>query len=262
MPRRETLSTKVAADLARQVESGSLQPGEKIPTEAELCEKYDVSRTVIREAVARLRSDGLLIPRQGIGVFVSEAPRAPRFEINEDALRSLRETIELLELRLSVEVESAGLCAMRRTKKDAAKIRRLMETVDAQYSDPEAVSVHYDYDFHLAIAKAARNNHMHQFLSFLAPAIVPRFQLSNLVANEFKDQYYERIHEEHEAIVCAIEAGDDTVARESMRAHLLNSLERFKGLAHSIGLSETTMAQDGDSLLIDQFAKGMLSKGP
>ena len=81
MSRRETLSTKVAADLARQVESGSLQPGEKIPTEAELCVIFDVSRTVIREAVAQLRSDGMLIPRQGIGVFVSEAPRAPRFEV-------------------------------------------------------------------------------------------------------------------------------------------------------------------------------------
>ncbi len=262
MSRRETLSTKVAADLARQVESGSLQPGEKIPTEAELCEIFDVSRTVIREAVAQLRSDGLLIPRHGIGVFVSEAPRAPRFKINEDTVRSLRETIELLELRLSVEVESAGLCAARRTDEEAAGIRHLMELVDAQSSDPEAVSVHYDYDFHLAIAKATGNTHMHQFLTFLAPGIVPRFQLSHLVANEQKDSYYERIHGEHDAIVCAIEAADEATARENMRIHLLNGLERLKALARSLGLSEASRSGHGDSPLIDQFARAMLNKGP
>ena len=109
MARRATLSTTVAQELSRQIEDGTLQPGEKLPTEAELCEKFEVSRTVVREAVARLRSDGLLIPRQGIGVFVSSAPRIPRFEINEVSLQTLREIIELLELRMSIEVESICL---------------------------------------------------------------------------------------------------------------------------------------------------------
>ena len=258
MPRRETLSTQVAAELTRQIEGGVLQPGQKIPTEAELCESFDVSRTVVREAVARLRSDGLLIPRQGIGVFVSEAPRVPRFEIDENSLHSLQETIGLLELRLSVEVEAAGLCAARRTKEEAAEIRRLMESVAAQYRDLEAVSRHYDYDFHLAIAKATRNSHIHQFLSFLAPVIVPRFQLSYLVTSEHKDRSYERIHDEHDAIVRAIEAGDEVAAREKMRMHLINSLERLKALAHSLGLSELSEQEGGGSPVIQQLIDGVL----
>ena len=235
-----------------------LQPGEKLPTEAELCEKFEVSRTVVREAVARLRSDGLLIPRQGIGVFVSSAPRIPRFEINEVSLQTLREIIELLELRMSIEVESAGLCAARRTDEEAVGIRRLMEMFDQQHSDPGTVSVHYDYDFHLAIAKATRNSHIHKFLAFLKPAIVPRFQLNNLVDKDHKETFYQHAHNEHEAIVRAIEAQDEESARETMRAHLLNSLERFKGLAHSLGLSEVEGTEAGDSPVIQQLASGVL----
>ncbi|TIU75812.1 MAG: FadR family transcriptional regulator, partial [Mesorhizobium sp.] len=85
----------------------------QLPTEAELCAEYDVSRTVVREAVARLRSEGMVVPQRGRGMFVSETPVPRNFSIPDEALRTLPETIALLELRLSVEVESAGLCAER-----------------------------------------------------------------------------------------------------------------------------------------------------
>ncbi|TIW14652.1 MAG: FadR family transcriptional regulator, partial [Mesorhizobium sp.] len=99
----------------------------QLPTEAELCAEYDVSRTVVREAVARLRSEGMVVPQQGRGMFVSETPAPRNFSIPDEALRTLPETIALLELRLSVEVESAGLCAERRTDKEARDIRAMMD---------------------------------------------------------------------------------------------------------------------------------------
>lgn len=247
MAKRASLSTTVAQALAQDIENGKLQPGDKLPTEAELCEKFEVSRTVIREAVAQLRSDGLLIPRQGIGVFVSSEPPTPRFEINEVSLQTVREIIELLELRMGIEIESAGLCAARRSEEEAVEIRRLMEMFDDQHSDPGDVSVHYDYDFHLAIAKATKNAHMYKFLAFLKPAIVPRLRLNKLVADDYKEVFYQDAHNEHEAIVRAIEAQDADSARANMRIHLLNSLERFKRLAHSLGLTEMKGAEGGDS---------------
>ena len=231
MAKRKPLSTIVAESLSEQIASGALAPGAQLPTEAELCAEYGVSRTVIREAVARLRSDGLVIPQQGRGVFVSEAPRPQSFLIPEDALQTLPETIALLELRLSVEVEAAGLCAERRSAAEAREIRALMEQVDAQHADPAAVHIHYDYDFHVKIAQAARNDFMLAFLEYLRPLIVPRFQLGHLVAPARKEDYYSRIHGEHEQIVVAIERGDAQAARESMRAHLLNSLERMRAFA-------------------------------
>jgi GntR family transcriptional repressor for pyruvate dehydrogenase complex len=242
MTKRKPLSTVVAESLTEKIRSGELQPGTQLPTEAELCSEYDVSRTVVREAVARLRSDRLVIPHQGRGMFVSDTPTPRNFSIPEEALKTLPETVALLELRLSVEVEAAGLCAERRTEAEAVAIRALMEQVDAQHEDPTAVQIHYDYDFHLAIAKATRNAFIHGFLSYLRPMIVPRFQLGYVVAPGLKDTYYARIHNEHRSIVDAIERRDGRAARQAMRKHLHNSLERVRALALASGV-ETTDAE-------------------
>ena len=213
MVKRKSLSTIVAESLSEKIRSGRLQPGAQLATEAELCAEYDVSRTVVREAVARLRSEGMVIPQQGRGMFVSEAPMPRNFSIPDKALETLPETVALLELRLSVEVEAAGLCAERRTDAEAGAIRALMEQVDARHGDPASVQIHYDYDFHLAIAKATRNEFIHGFLNYLRPIIVPRFQLGHVVVSELKDAYYARIHAEHRSIVDAIERQDGRAAR-------------------------------------------------
>lgn len=239
MTKRKPLSTIVAESLSEKILSGQLLPGAQLPTEAELCTEYDVSRTVVREAVARLRSDGMVVPHQGRGMFVSDAPKPRTFSIPEDALKTLPETIALLELRLSVEVEAAGLCAERRTEAQAATIRNLMEQVDARHVDPAKTPIHYDYDFHLAIASAARNEYIHGFLSYLRPIIVPRYQLGYLVTPDRKESYYARIHNEHRAIVDAVERQDAASARRAMRRHLYNSLERVRALALAAGARVT-----------------------
>lgn len=237
MTKRKPLSTVLAESLSGKIRSGALKPGEQLPTEAELCAEYDVSRTVVREAVARLRSDGLVVPQQGRGMFVSDAPEPRNFSISDEALKSLPETVSLLELRLSVEVEAAGLCAERRTDEEAAAIRALMEQVDGRHADPATVEIHYDYDFHLLIARAARNEFMHGFLGYLRPMIVPRYQLGYVVEPRLKDAYYKRIHGEHLAIVDAIERRDAAAARRAMRKHLSNSLERVRTLAQTSGVA-------------------------
>jgi GntR family transcriptional repressor for pyruvate dehydrogenase complex len=243
MTKRKPLSSLVAERLAEKIVSGALRPGAQLPTEAELCKEYDVSRTVVREAVARLRSDGIIIPQQGRGMFVSEAPSPRTFSISDEALKTLPETIALLELRLSVEVESAGLCAERRTDEEAQAIRGLMEQIDARHDDPSVVQIHYDYDFHLSIAKATRNDLIYGFLAYLRPMIVPRFQLGHVVSPELKEAYYAKIHTEHDAIVHAIERKNGPEARKAMRQHLVNSLERVRALAVATGIEKTEALQ-------------------
>jgi len=254
--RRKPLSTILWEDLSGRIASGQLQPGVQLPTEAELGEEYQVSRTVVREAIARLRSDGLVIPQQGRGMFVSEAP-AQRFQISEEDLQTLPETIALLELRMSVEVEAAGLCAERRTDTEAESIRRLMEQVDAQHADPSAVEIHYDYDFHLKIARTARNEFMLAFLEYLRPFIVPRFQLARVVTPEMKGVYYDRIHAEHEAIVRAIEQGDQAAARAVMRNHLANSLERIRAFAAKSGVGGKHTDTQAVNAILARLASGL-----
>lgn len=241
MARRKSLTLQVSESLAEKIHSGALLPGSRLPTEAELCGEYEVSRTVIREALAQLRSAGLVLPQQGRGIFVAETPSPQSFLISEEDLQSLPETIALLELRLSVEVEAAGLCADRRSDPEAAELRRMMEEIDHRHPDPRAVKIHYDYDFHLQIARGARNDLMLGFLEYLRPFIQPRYQLANVVQPDLQDSYYALIHAEHEAIVAAIERRDADAARQAMRGHLVNSLERVRALAPGLGGKGTAM---------------------
>ncbi|WP_166433975.1 FadR/GntR family transcriptional regulator [Roseovarius spongiae] len=252
MARRKTLTTIVAEELSKKILDGALQPNEQLPTESELCEQFEVSRTVVREAVAQLRSDGLLVSRQGRGMFVAEYPFSSRFKLDADALNTLPETIAILELRLAIEVESASLCAERRSDSDAVQIRRVMEEVDARHMDPESVEVHYDFEFHLAIAQGTQNPYFHRFLKFLEPTFTRRFQLSALVSQEFKDDYYIAIHDEHEAIVVTIENRDPEAARAAMRLHLRNSLERLRALSRKVGLKDRV---GDDDIRIMDFLK-------
>jgi GntR family transcriptional regulator, transcriptional repressor for pyruvate dehydrogenase complex len=238
MPRRQSLSVEVADDIKGKILNGTLKPGVQIRTEAELCRDYEVSRTVVREAISRLRSDGLVVACQGIGVFVSKNGAARRFEVDWDSIRTLLDTIFLLELRLAVEVESAGLCALRRSSADAKSIRRWMERANRQVKSLERTNLHYDFDFHLAIAKGTKNPHFYELLLFLKPIIVPRIRLGALVKEEAKEAYELHIRQEHEAIVASIEAKDESGARESMRTHLSNSLARLRSLAASYGVAE------------------------
>lgn len=232
--KRKSLSTVVFEGLLDKIRSGELGPGAQLPTEADLCGSFEVSRTVVREAVARLRSEGLVIPRQGKGVFVSEAPLGS-FTIPDQDLDALPQTLALLELRMGVEVESAGLCAERCTDEEARAIRAEMERVDATHPDPTSTQVHYDHDFHLLIARGSHNPQIADFLGYLSQQIGPRLRLGYILVPALKDEYFDRIHDEHSAVVAAIESRNADQAREAMRSHLSNSLERLRALGKAAG---------------------------
>src|SRR3989449_7375898 len=117
------LSRRLFEQLAEQIKGGRLTPGARLPTEQELTRAARVSRTVVREAVAALRAEGLVVTRQGVGAFVPENARRP-FRIDFHGLSSLPEVIEVMELRTGIEIEAAGLAAERAS---AAQVRRIVE---------------------------------------------------------------------------------------------------------------------------------------
>src|SRR3546814_3925482 len=98
--------------------SSDVCSSDRLPTEAEFVDVLGVSRTVIREAIARLAAAGLVEARQGKGLFVSETARYQAFQITRDEVENLSDVIELLELRLCVETEMAALAAERRSEVD------------------------------------------------------------------------------------------------------------------------------------------------
>ena len=254
--KRPSFSTVVAKDLKEVIRREKLKPGDRIPTEAALCEQYGVSRTVIREAIMRLRSEGVLVARQGVGVFVGEGA-ASRFEVDWSAIRTVPKTTMLMELRMAVEVEAAGLCALRRTKADAVDIRRRMEQVDAKRQDPKSTNVWYDFRFHLAIARASKNHHIHRLLEFMAPVAMPRVKLGAIVGDDWKDDYYRMIHKEHERIVVAIEEADDVAARKHMRAHISSAIDRLRALVSKLPERDAKRAYETSPETIADFVRAI-----
>ncbi|MBL8672041.1 MAG: FadR family transcriptional regulator, partial [Alphaproteobacteria bacterium] len=99
--------------LAGEILGGRMAPGARLPTEQEMVRSMGVSRTVVREAVAALRAEGLVVTRQGIGAFVAGDVQRRPFRIDPEGLRSIDEVVEVMELRMGIEIESAGLAAER-----------------------------------------------------------------------------------------------------------------------------------------------------
>jgi len=226
--RRDSLSSIVAKDLGERIESGEFAIGDKLPIEAQLGETYNVSRTVVREAIAHLRSEGLVESRQGVGVFVS-GQNGMVLKISPEKAGELAEILEILELRLGVEVEAAGLAAQRRSDENLAKIMEIIETtadLDRFIENPREL----DFSFHMAIAEATGNSYMPRFLSFIGPVIIPRSQLIHASVPELTRDYLTKMNDEHRRIADAIARKDVLDAREGMRFHLVGSLERYRKL--------------------------------
>src|SRR5262252_7741054 len=118
-----SLTGELVARLTDDITSGKIPPGSRLPTEQELIAATGVSRTVVREAVAALRAEGLVVTRQGVGAFVPENARRP-FRVDFNHLSSIREVIEVMELRTGIEVEAAGLAAERASP---AQVRNIVD---------------------------------------------------------------------------------------------------------------------------------------
>src|SRR4051812_45157656 len=115
LDRPDSLVARVVNSIRQEIDSGRLAPQSRLPTEFELAETLNVSRSVIREAVSQLKADGVLVSRRGSGSFISDKPTGTVFRLPE--LRGKRSDLEqLFEMRLWVESQSASVAAIRRTE--------------------------------------------------------------------------------------------------------------------------------------------------
>ncbi|MBA8820225.1 DNA-binding FadR family transcriptional regulator [Ochrobactrum sp. P6BSIII] len=226
------LVVKVSGELKKLIQSGEFKPGMKLPSEAKLTEAYGVSRTVIREAVAALRADGLVEARQGAGVFVLEAQSAETLPFHNLDYDRVSSVIELLELRTGVEVEAAGLAALRRSPQQEEAIinchRQVLTCLEAGQPTAEA-----DFALHLAIADAANNPRFREFLTMIGSGVIPRAALQSQSDTNSAD-YIARIHDEHSQIIEAISNGDEEAARSAMRRHLKGSQMRYRSILRQV----------------------------
>ncbi len=232
-PQRNRTS-EVVERIAAEIQKGLLAPGDRLPTEQELMQAMGVSRTVVREAVAALRAEGLVVTRQGAGAFVATDLSRVAFRIEGFDTEAIDKAVSVMELRLAVEVEAAALAAERATAAEKASIRRA-HLAFVQAAGEGSGAVKEDFAFHLSIAQAMQNARFVEFLSFLGQHLIPRQSVR--AAHQEGDAlsaYLKRIAREHERILEAIIARDPAEARKAMRMHLGNALERYRRLASEL----------------------------
>jgi DNA-binding FadR family transcriptional regulator len=221
---------EVVERLTAEIGSGRIAPGARLPTEQELTAALGVSRTVVREAVAALRAEGLVETRQGVGAFVVRDVQRRPFRIDPDALRSIAEVVKVMELRTGVEVEAAGIAAERANTTARSRIDRALEAIEAALARGEA-AIDEDFAFHQAIAAATDNPHFMRFLEFLGRFLIPRQSVRvGLKRGQDLRAYLQRVQAEHRAIAAAIAVGDVSAARRAMRRHLNGSRQRYQRL--------------------------------
>jgi DNA-binding FadR family transcriptional regulator len=219
----EALPHRVAAVLSKDVESGHLFPGSRLPTEQQLADRFGVSRNVVREAIAQLRADGIIEARQGVGAFVLAPEQRAAIRIDREALKSGDNMERLFELRRILETESAALAALRRTDEHLASIKAALDRMSGEERWEEG-SIDADLLFHREIARATGNGYIHTFISFVCEQIRNSIHYARMT-NPLHDLVEINVGE-HVRIYDAVAAGDAAGAGQAMSAHITGAAQR------------------------------------
>lgn len=218
-----TLADRVTEALMQQVRGGAYPVHSRMPTEPQLAEQFGVSRTVIREAISRLKSEGLVETRQGSGTVVLSPERYNTFRI--DAMGGQLEVRAVQEVRSGLESEMAALAAGRRTDEQNAKIQRALRRIDDAVADG-GDGVAEDMAFHSAIAEAADNPLMTSLLEFIGRALHDVIKITR--TNEARRaDFFKQVEAEHAAIADAIARKDVEGARLAALRHMQASIARI-----------------------------------
>ncbi len=221
----------IVAQLTSLILEGELKPGEKLPSERELCEQFGVGRNSVREATRSLESARLVETRQGEGTFVTAAPESMLPMISEkvssDAANGMH---DLFEARMVLEPQIAALAAERATD---AELAMLEDAIRRQHDAIEGggLGLQEDTQFHLGLAEAARNQFLHHLLNSLLNS------LSEMRERSLRDKSVRfRSWEAHRKILDAVSDKDRNRAMAGMISHLVeiegNEIESHVKLEH------------------------------
>lgn len=220
LSREGSLSFHVADQLENLITGGSISVGQKLPTESGLCDSFGVSRTVIREAITHLKSLGLVETRRGVGTTVIRNATVEAMPAKRISPTTVEDILYVLELRLTLEPAAAELAALRHDDADRLVLQEKHAAFVKARSEKSQSRVE-DYEFHYAIAAAAKNPFFKIIYEQLSLSVIPRAKLMSVEINTMAtSQYLARVEEEHNYILEAILARDPEAAREMMYQHL------------------------------------------
>ena len=220
------LSSKIVAQLEREILAGRLPSGERLPSEEKLCAEFKASRTVIREAIQQLRGRGLLRTEKGSGTFIADPSLKSLGSAIEtySALVEDADFLDLIEFRILIESECARLAAERAGERVISHLRRIITNME----DARGLRTEFsetDIAFHLTIAKASGNDIYAILLGALEKRCIDYAQ-----TNRGHDDWYDIVIDQHRDILTAIESGHPQNSADAMRRHLLASRRHFVDL--------------------------------
>jgi GntR family transcriptional repressor for pyruvate dehydrogenase complex len=190
---------------------------------------HGVSRTVVREAISNLQAAGLVETRHGIGTFALASHTGLAFRIDPAVIVTVRDVLAMLELRISLETEAAGLAAARRTEQHLSQMRCALRTFRASL-ESGGDTADPDFQFHLQVAYATENRYFADIMTHLGMATIPssRVPAVDTATGESRVAYLCLVNQSHEGIYDAIFRRDPEGARAAMRAHLTHSRDRLR----------------------------------
>ncbi len=209
------LTDRVAGALLEKIGEGAFSPGARLPSENALAQQFGVSRTVLREAISRLKHEGVVEGRQGSGVYVTQQAGVKPLRIEIGAVESMESVLQIMELRRAIEAEAAAQAALRRTDAQWMEIEGALKRIDDDVAAGKD-GVAADLAFHRSITQASGNPFVTKTLEFLS-------QYLETASRDFSRQ----LREEHAAIAVAIHNRDPFAARNAAEVHILNGARRL-----------------------------------
>lgn len=220
---RKSLGDLVFERMHRAIKSGAYKPDERLPTEHDLASEFEVSRPIIREALRRLREQGFIYSRRGAGSFVRAV--GMREPLGFGQLENVADLLNCYEFRLTVEPAAAQAAAERHDAASLSAIRQALELMrDA--TNRQSHREDADFQFHLAIARAAQNSYFFTAMEALKDHIAVGMRFHGASVKR-ETTGLTRVFGEHEAIAEAIAAREGVKARQLMHDHLSGSRERL-----------------------------------
>jgi GntR family transcriptional regulator, transcriptional repressor for pyruvate dehydrogenase complex len=227
------LYEQIVEQIGRSITQGQLKPGDQLPPERELAQRFGVSRTAVREAMKALAEKGFIESQHGRGTFVVDrAARTPRQSIDHVIWLNGGQpdgTIHLVEVRALLEPAIAARAAARADAKDLAALREAFVAMDRAHEDANAF-IEADLDFHLALAVAAGNPVVLALIdSIVALLREHRLRMFWVEGGPQRGQHH------HRRILEAVERRDQEGARRAMEAHLkqvADDMKRAPGADH------------------------------
>jgi GntR family transcriptional regulator, transcriptional repressor for pyruvate dehydrogenase complex len=218
------LADRAYSEIVSLISSRNIQVGERLPSEGRLAEQFGVSRTIVREALVRLASDGVTEARRGSGSFVKRRP-SERLA-NHVPLSDLSSALGTFEVRMVVEAQAASLAALRRSSEQMAEIEGALEALRSALHACGPAHLE-DIDLHRAIVRATANP---VFVSVfdLMQADIDRIMRAGVdISRSRPPEAIAAMISEHEMIVEAIGAQDAEAAALAMRWHLSQGRKRL-----------------------------------